>query len=129
MSSAKLFSFWKGLKFVVWERVNLLPNDEILAVTKLKTSEDGRINEAQMMISVFNRLENIVGKGENASYQRFLTMFSKGSFLWGLCDKESTHQQQTAFKNIVGKKEIAHNEQFLLFPQCFLAWLPAFWVV
>ena len=26
----------------------------------------------------------------------------------------------TAFENIVGKEEIAHNEQFLLFPQCFL---------
>ena len=31
-----------------------------------------------------------------------------------------THQQQTAFENIVGKGEIAHYEQFLLFPQCFL---------
>ena len=31
-----------------------------------------------------------------------------------------THQQQTAFKNIVEKEEIARNEQFLLFPQCFL---------
>ena len=30
------------------------------------------------------------------------------------------HQQQTSFENIVGKEEIAHNEQFLLFPQCFL---------
>ena len=30
------------------------------------------------------------------------------------------HQQQTAFKNIVEKEEIARNEQFLLFPQCFL---------
>ena len=30
------------------------------------------------------------------------------------------HQQQTAFKNMVGKGEIAHNKQFLLFPQCFL---------
>ena len=30
------------------------------------------------------------------------------------------HQQLTAFENIVGKEEIAHNEQFLLFPQCFL---------
>ena len=30
------------------------------------------------------------------------------------------HQQQTAFDNIVGKEEIARNEQFLLFPQCFL---------
>ena len=31
-----------------------------------------------------------------------------------------THQQQTAFENIVGKEEIARNEQFLLSPQCFL---------
>ena len=29
-------------------------------------------------------------------------------------------QQQTAFENIVGKEENARNEQFLLFPQCFL---------
>ena len=31
-----------------------------------------------------------------------------------------THQQQTALENIVGKGEIACNEQFLLFSQCFL---------
>ena len=30
------------------------------------------------------------------------------------------HQQQTVFENIVRKGEIARNEQFLLFPQCFL---------
>ena len=30
------------------------------------------------------------------------------------------HQQQTVFENIAGKGEIARNEQFLLFPQCFL---------
>ena len=30
------------------------------------------------------------------------------------------HQQQTAFDNIVEKEQIARNEQFLLFPQCFL---------
>ena len=30
-----------------------------------------------------------------------------------------THQQKTAFENIVGKGEIARNEQFLLCPQCF----------
>ena len=29
------------------------------------------------------------------------------------------YQQQTTFENIVGKGEIAQNEQFLLFPQCF----------
>ena len=31
-----------------------------------------------------------------------------------------THQQQTAFENMVGKEEIARNKQFPLFPQCFL---------
>ena len=31
-----------------------------------------------------------------------------------------TYLQQTAFENIVRKEEIARNEQFLLFPQCFL---------
>ena len=30
------------------------------------------------------------------------------------------HQQHAAFENIVGKGEIARNEQFLLLPQCFL---------
>ena len=30
------------------------------------------------------------------------------------------HQQQIAFENIVGTEEIAHHEQFLLFPQRFL---------
>ena len=31
-----------------------------------------------------------------------------------------THQNLTGFENIVGKGEIAPEEQFLLFPQCFL---------
>ena len=31
------------------------------------------------------------------------------------------------FENTVGKGEIAHNEQFLLFPQCFLpVWITFF---
>ena len=30
------------------------------------------------------------------------------------------HQQYTAFENIVGQEENAHNKQFLLFLQCFL---------
>ena len=29
-------------------------------------------------------------------------------------------QQQTLFESIMGKEEIARNEQFLLFPLCFL---------
>ena len=30
------------------------------------------------------------------------------------------HHQQSTFENIVGKREIARNKQFLFFPQCFL---------
>ena len=30
------------------------------------------------------------------------------------------HHHHTAFENTVGKGKISRNEQFLLFPQCFL---------
>ena len=44
--------------------LNFFPNDKILDITKLKTFADDKINVAQMMISLFDRVENIVGKGE-----------------------------------------------------------------
>ena len=49
-----------------------LPNSKTLIVTKLKAFADHKINAAQMMISVFDGIKNIVGKGENAGYQHFL---------------------------------------------------------
>ena len=33
--------------------------------------------------------------------------------------QESVDLQQMTFENIVAQGEIAHNEQFLIFPQCF----------
>ena len=42
------------------------------------------LNVAVIMISLFNRVENTKGNGENASFQHYLlfaTMFSKASFL------------------------------------------------
>ena len=73
--------------------------------------------------------KNIVRKEENVlSYINLLpanTFNLDMAKIW-LFGKELTlysilmHQQQTAFENIVGKEEIARNEQFLLFPQCFL---------
>ena len=45
----------------------------------------------------------------------FLTFYSIDTLLILIL----THQQQTAFENMVGKGEIACDEQFLLFPQCF----------
>ena len=46
-----------------------------------------KINVAQMMISVFDRIEKIVGKGENACCQHFLLFpqhFQKGMLLVGI---------------------------------------------
>ena len=34
--------------------------------------------------------------------------------------------QYTSFENTVGKGEIARNEQYLLFPQCFLSFMRLF---
>ena len=51
---------------------NSSPNDRILDVTKLKALADDKLIVARMMISLLNRVENTVGKGENAGYQHFL---------------------------------------------------------
>ena len=56
-------------------------------MTELKAFADDTINVAKMMIPVFDRVENIVGKGKNAGYQHFLRFpqwFQKTSFLGSL---------------------------------------------
>ena len=45
-----------------------LPNDNILDMTKLKAFADEKLNVAKMMISLLNRVENTVVKGENVGY-------------------------------------------------------------
>ena len=95
-------------------------------------------------------LENIVGKGKKAGNQHFLLFpqcflaFPKGISISQshlLCrlqmlldwtdlkfchlveltlSKTSPCLQYKSFKNTVGKEEIARNDQFLLFPECFL---------
>ena len=52
--------------------VNSLPNEKILHRSKLKAFADDNIKLAKMMISPFDRVENIVEKGENVGYQHFL---------------------------------------------------------
>ena len=51
---------------------NSLPNDEILALSKLKAFADDNLHRVQLMEFLFNRIENIMGKGENAGNQHFL---------------------------------------------------------
>ena len=73
------------------------------------------------------RVENIVGKGENAGYQHFLLYpqcFQKASSSVSLTLSQTSpgfHVSAVqSFENTVEKGEIARNEQFLLFPQFFL---------
>ena len=63
--------------------LNSLPNDKFLNLTKFRAFADDKENVAKIMISVFDRVENIVGKGENAGHQHFfffLLCFQKTSF-------------------------------------------------
>ena len=52
--------------------INSLPNDKFLDWSKLKAFADDKLNDAKMMISFFDIVENTGGKGENAGYQHFL---------------------------------------------------------
>ena len=51
---------------------NLLPNDKILDKSKLEAFADDKLNIAKMTSSLFDGVENTVGKGENAGHQHFL---------------------------------------------------------
>ena len=48
------------------------PNGKITHWSKFKTFADNKINMTEKMKFVLERVENIVGKGENAGYQHFL---------------------------------------------------------
>ena len=48
-----------------------LPNDKILDMTKLKVFADNKLKVAGTMISLYDRVENIVGNGENAGNWQF----------------------------------------------------------
>ena len=67
--------------------INSLPNNKFLDMTKLKPFADNKLNAAVMMISLFDRVENTVEKGENAGYQHFLLFpqrFPKAAFFGSL---------------------------------------------
>ena len=84
------FVIWKafhtdGSKMWLFGRnFNPLPSNKILNVIKLKALDfaDNKLNVAKMTISLLGRLQNTVGKGENAGYKHFLLfpVFSKVFF-------------------------------------------------
>ena len=56
-----------------WTRLfNFSLDENFLDWTKFKAFSEEKLNVAKIMISVFDRVENIVRKGENAGYQHFL---------------------------------------------------------
>ena len=51
---------------------NPLPDDKILGLPKLKAFAGNKLNATQNVKVVFHKIENIVGKEENAGYQHFV---------------------------------------------------------
>ena len=58
------------VSFVIY--IHPLPDNKILALSKLKAFADDKLDVVKMMISTFDQLESSVGKGENEGYQHFL---------------------------------------------------------
>ena len=52
--------------------IGSLPRDKILDFSKLKAVADDKSNVTQNLKFVWGRVENIVGKGENAGNHHFL---------------------------------------------------------
>ena len=71
-----------------YTRINSLPEDKILDLSKLKAFADDNLNVTQMTQLVLHRKENIVGKEENAGYHFFLLFlqFFKRFLFWD-CEK------------------------------------------
>ena len=52
--------------------LNSTPNNKIVDLSKLKALVEDKINATQNLKIILERIEKIVGKGENAGYQHFL---------------------------------------------------------
>ena len=75
--------------------------------TKFKAFADDKLNIGAIMISCFDSVENIVGKGENAGYQHFLLFpqsFQKASFV-GVVKSQDCVVKKNRVENIEDNKE------------------------
>ena len=59
------------LKYVFLLVINSVPNDKFPNWSKLKAFSEDEINMTEILKFVLEKVENIVGKGENAGYQHF----------------------------------------------------------
>ena len=86
---------------LLFGRVNSLTNNNLLDQTKFKAFAENNSNITKLIISLFDRVENIMGKGENAALQHFLLFlqcFQKASFplfrLGSVSNKEYFHKNK-----------------------------------
>ena len=81
LSSAKTFNLVTSKNFVVWYRVRYSsPNDKTSDRSKLKAFSDDKISVNEKLKFGLGRVENMVGKGENAGNQHFFSPFSHNVF-------------------------------------------------
>ena len=77
-----------------------LSNYKILVWTKFKAFADDNSYVSKMVISIFDRVEYTVGKGENADYLHFLLFlqcYQKASFSWSLKSQNCVVKRYTIF--------------------------------
>ena len=70
-TSLKLHLFFFPQMFSVWSNQKFRDKN-LIDQSKFEEFANDKLSVAKMLISVFNRVENIVGKVENADYQHFL---------------------------------------------------------
>ena len=78
---------WTKFESFFMSTFNSLPNGKNFRLMKFKAFAADKLNIAKMTIPLFDRVENTVGKGENAGYQHFLLFpqcFPKPSSLGSL---------------------------------------------
>ena len=88
-------------------------------MAKLEALADDKSDVAKMTITVFDRVENAVGKGENAGDQHFL-LFPLFSIAFFLRVVKSQDWMVKGYKSFAEKGENASYQYYLLFLHCWL---------
>ena len=57
---------------IYWSEINSLPDDKIIDLSKFNGFADDKIKVIEKLKFDLQRVENNVGKGENAGYKHFL---------------------------------------------------------